>query len=260
LTKFLLHKTYDYDHNLILAKKYSRIFSELLRKNSYDVIFAPAASTEIALLQTEIPIIYASDATYRVIKDYYPAYSDVLEYSAKVADRIEKLALSKAAAIVYSTPWPVQSAIQGYGIDESKIHVIPYGANIDSVPLKDALLSKRKSERCRLVFLAVDWKRKGGDIAFETFLELDRIGIPTDLVVVGCVPPQQFRHPNCTIIPFLDKNVEEEKKRLNEILLSSDFLILPTRAEASAIVFCEASAFGLPSIATDTGGGGRSRP
>jgi len=36
--------------------------------------------------------------------------------------------------------------------------------------------------------------------------------------------------------------------------LNSDFLILPTKAECYGIVFCEASAYGLPSIVNDTGG------
>lgn len=37
-------------------------------------------------------------------------------------------------------------------------------------------------------------------------------------------------------------------------MLESDFLLLPTRAESYGIVFCEASAFGIPSITTDVGG------
>src|SRR6266849_969607 len=34
----------------------------------------------------------------------------------------------------------------------------------------------------------------------------------------------------------------------------SDFLLVPTRADCTPIVFCEANAFGLPVITTDTGG------
>src|SRR5690606_24581714 len=36
--------------------------------------------------------------------------------------------------------------------------------------------------------------------------------------------------------------------------LDADFLILPTRCECYGIVFCEAAAHGLPSIAAATGG------
>jgi glycosyltransferase involved in cell wall biosynthesis len=36
--------------------------------------------------------------------------------------------------------------------------------------------------------------------------------------------------------------------------LKSDFLLLPTRAECFGLVFCEAAAFGVPSVSADTGG------
>ena len=56
------------------------------------------------------------------------------------------------------------------------------------------------------------------------------------------------------MIPFLDKNKSAEMQRLHEILLETDLLLLPTRAECAGIVFCEAAAYGIPSISTNTGG------
>src|SRR6185369_6657232 len=53
---------------------------------------------------------------------------------------------------------------------------------------------------------------------------------------------------------FLDKNKTEDFQQLQEILLQTDFLLLPTRAECAGVVFSEASAYGIPSIATETGG------
>ncbi len=57
-----------------------------------------------------------------------------------------------------------------------------------------------------------------------------------------------------TVIPFIDKHDEKQRRRLGELYSLSDFLLLPTRAECFGIVFCEANAFGLPVITTDTGG------
>ena len=56
------------------------------------------------------------------------------------------------------------------------------------------------------------------------------------------------------VIPFINKNNKEEYVQFEQLLLNSDFLILPTKAECYGVVFCEASAYGLPSIANDTGG------
>jgi glycosyltransferase involved in cell wall biosynthesis len=57
-----------------------------------------------------------------------------------------------------------------------------------------------------------------------------------------------------TIIPFLDKNDPKQAELLARLFLESDFLLLPTRYECYGVVFCEAAAFGLPVITTDTGG------
>ena len=141
-----------------------------------------------------------------------------------------------------------------YGADKSKIKIISYGANIDQTPPRDMILGKEKSDRCRLLFLGVDWERKGGEIAFETLLELDKLGLNAELTVCGCIPPEEFKHENMKVIPFLDKNIPQQNKELEELLLNSDFLLLPSRTEAYGVVFCEANAYGLPVITTQTGG------
>ena len=43
-------------------------------------------------------------------------------------------------------------------------------------------------------------------------------------------------------------------KALSQLYLQADVFLLPTRNEAAGIVFCEASAFGLPVVSTRTGG------
>jgi glycosyltransferase involved in cell wall biosynthesis len=48
--------------------------------------------------------------------------------------------------------------------------------------------------------------------------------------------------------------VESDRRQLERLYQDSTFFLLPTRAECAGIVFCEANAFGLPVISTDTGG------
>jgi glycosyltransferase involved in cell wall biosynthesis len=100
----------------------------------------------------------------------------------------------------------------------------------------------------------VDWEKKGGSIALEALITLERLGISAELTVCGCVPPKKLNHPKMKIIPFLNKNDERQRLELEMLYMQSDFFILPTRNECFGVVFCEASAFGLPSIATRTGG------
>ena len=56
------------------------------------------------------------------------------------------------------------------------------------------------------------------------------------------------------VIPFLNKNDEQQVREIEKLYASSDFLILPTRSEAYGVVFCEAGVYGLPIITAQTGG------
>ena len=70
----LFKKSYAYEHSDLLAYSYSRIIKKKLQEELFDVIFAPVASTELAFLPKQIPIIYTADATFSLISNYYPDY------------------------------------------------------------------------------------------------------------------------------------------------------------------------------------------
>jgi glycosyltransferase involved in cell wall biosynthesis len=110
---------------------------------------------------------------------------------------------------------------------------------------------------CKLLFIGVEWERKGGQIALDALHALQRSGIPAALTIVGCMPPGyatgHFGIPALPSYPLLINTYAIEVSRLNDLLRNSDFLLLPTRAECAGIVFCEASAYGIPVITTLTG-------
>jgi glycosyltransferase involved in cell wall biosynthesis len=125
---------------------------------------------------------------------------------------------------------------------------------MENIPATNELVFDR-SDTCRLLFLGVEWDRKGGDIVLETFRLLKQKGINVHLHIIGCIPPVDISaEKNITNIPFLDKNKEEDSRQLHAIFLETDILFLPARAECAGVVFSEASAYGIPSVTTDTGG------
>ncbi len=253
-SRIFFRKNFRYHSSFLFAKRFAKVTAQRLAGQSFDVIVAPAGATEIAFLETDIPIVFVEDSTYGLLFDYYPICSNLLRRSIYEMNTIQDLALKKASAVIYSSAWAARSAIEDYGADPAKIHVVPFGANLDEPPPREVVLAREKSEHCRLLFLGVDWVRKGGDIAFETLLNLEELGVRAELVVCGCTPPQGVVHERMKVIPFLDKNDERQRKELEQLLMSADFLLVPTRADCTPIVFCEASAFGLPVITTNTGG------
>jgi glycosyltransferase involved in cell wall biosynthesis len=218
------------------------------------VVFAPIAATEIGYLQTDVPIVYVSDTTFRAQENYYYKSSEISRLTRREGHHLQKRAIRNADALVFSSQWAFDSAVNIYGADPSKIHVIPFGANIDEVPPLESLRDGSRDGKCRLLFVGKDWNRKGGDIAYETFLALRMKGVDAELTVIGCMPGPRYAHDNLHIVPYLNKMDPTERFTLNKYYLDADFFLLPARAECSAIVFCEAASFGLPAVTTDTGG------
>jgi glycosyltransferase involved in cell wall biosynthesis len=246
------------DHHRILSKRLARTFAPRLAQSGCDVIFAPVASAEISLLSTDIPIVYLSDLTWANIVDYYPGCSSLFEFARVEGDRIERAAIANASALIYPSAWAARTAIEQYNADPRKVHCIPFGANFDEADIPSRELALRHSLECgiALLWVGVDWQRKGGVIAFDCLLQLLSKGVDAQLVICGCVPPEQYRHPKLKFIPFLNKHDPAQRRKLSRLFLDANFLLFPTAAEAYGIVICEASAHGVPSLVRDTGGVG----
>ena len=253
-SRLLLRKNYLYNHTFSLAKASARAVEPLLERHAFDVIVAPSGGTEIAFLETRLPIILIEDANFALLSGYYAEYSNVLGRSARETHALEERAIKKASLVLHPSEWAVRSTMEHYHADSRKVRAVPFGANLGFPPSIEVVQARRRSERCRLLFLGVDWQRKGGDIAFETLVRLEERGVQADLFVVGCTPPKGFSHERMHVIPYLNKRDETQRLHLEDLFKTSDFLFLPTRSECYGMVFCEASAYGLPVISTDTGG------
>lgn len=247
--KLVFRKIFNRTHNNIKSRYHSNFFDKEIKKNKVDVLFAPTASVQIAHLKTKIPICYFSDATFSSIANYYDSFSDFSKRSIKISNEIEQRAINKSAAQVFPSQWALDSAKQDYGAQKS--FLVKMGANIDNDP-KDEEIIKQYDSAINILFVGVDWKRKGGEIVLETIDKLDKKGYNVKLTVVGCIPPQI--HPKMNVIPFLNKNKKDDMLKFQELFKKSHLFFMPTRAECFGIVFCEANAYGLPVITTDTGG------
>ena len=239
------------------CRKTASLLEGKLETVQCDLLFCAMAGWDMALLETNLPVFDCTDLTLELaIRLCYPGLHRLSERSIEEAREINDQFIRKAAAHIVATKWAADSLANDYGIPMERIFITPFGANLDDedIPPRETVLAKKVSPNCRLLFLADAWYEKGGDIAFETLIELEKLGISAHLTVCGCTPPTEIAHEQLTVIPYLDKNDDMERKRLMALIASSDFLFLPTRRDTFGHVFCEANAYGVPAIATDVGG------
>lgn len=255
----LASKLYDFFNRGKGSSRHSRMIGwiegHLIKENldNYDLIFIPGQSELIGYLSTKSPIAYYSDATVPLMVDYY--WFNFSERTIREAEIVEKKGLDKSCLKLFASKWAAHSAINFYDQAKDKVTVLPLGANIPDEMIKHNYRFK-KDRTLNIIFSGVDWKRKGGDIAVETVKKLVEDGYKAKLTICGIRKDSKYV-PNYDFINnvgFLDKNNPSELRKYVSLWQAADLLLLPTRAECAGIVFSEASAFGVPTLTTDTGG------
>lgn len=241
-----------FKHTPIGAYLLSRSIDEKQIKEC-DVLFAPFSSPALyALKKQGKKLVYLSDATFQAMDGYY--FSKMSSVAKKCGNKVEQKAMDVADEIVLSSDWALQSAIKDYKQPLSKVHVIEFGANIDDEDIIDHTFDYEGT--LEVLFLGVDWERKGGDIAVEACSWLNSNGVPTVLNIVGIqnLSKDIEQLPYVSNYGFLNKNDKKQYDTLVSVIKKSHCLLLPSLAECSAIAFCEASANGLPIFSHVTGG------
>ena len=245
-------KAYQRDRDPALLRAYARQVGERLEQLDVDVVFSPG-TIPIAKLETNLPVVFWTDAVFDSLVGYYPEFSNFCGTTLRDGHAMEQEALTRASLAIYASEWAAEEACQHYEVDPAKIRVVPFGANVEGVAAIEEVIATRSVDECNLLMIGVDWERKGGEIAAGVATELHKRGLECRLDVVGCelpagLPPYVVGHG------FVSKKTAAGRAKYEELLRGAHFLILPSRAECFGIVFAEASAFGLPSLATRTGG------
>lgn len=249
----LLGKRFNYRDSFLLARAYDRLLRKRMRGKRFDLLVAPAGLTTVALLKADVPIVHINDRCLAGALDYHMILRDLLPFSQRDGLALEQRTLRRAALTLYASDWATEAARQAVPAAAERIHTVPFGVNLPALP-PPPTQRRFPDGPVRLLFIGTKWEEKGGPIAYDALLELKRRGVQATLTVCGSTPPPQYNDPDLVRAGFLDKNDPGQLGRLQELLRTADFLIVPTRFEAYGIVFCEAAAYGVPALATRTGG------
>ena len=161
------HKNYHIGREPSLLKFYANQVENELSKIYCDIVFSPGI-LPIAYLRTDKPIVFWADASFAGMVDFYPHFSNLCTETIRKGNQIEQLALSKCRIAIYSSEWAAKTAIENYDVNPAKVQVVPFGANIScnrNLHDVESIIEKKVMDVCKLLFIGVDWHRKGGDFA-----------------------------------------------------------------------------------------------
>ncbi len=183
-----------------------------------------------------VPHFIYTDHTYRANWRYHPPRKTWRVYPGW--EEMERKAYTDARMIFVSSQFAADSLVEDYGIEDGRVRVVGSGSNIEP-PVE---IGPRGGGR--ILFVGVEWERKGGPWLLEAFERLREKHPGVELDVVGCAG----EHPTAR---FHGRVSPEE---VREFYARADIFCLPSLAEPSASVLAEAAAFGLPIVGTRVGG------
>lgn len=246
--------------HLALSRLIGRKVARALKKDHYDVVLGTYAMQCMAGLKAPYPIVKAfiSDATQTIYKRSevgaaFGSYLRIGRFLDPWVTWMERKTYSAMDHLFWPTSWLNEAAVPLYGLDPSRSHVVPWGGNIVSPPSETTPLEIAAGEPVQLLLVGRDWFAKGGPLAFDTMQALRARGINARLTVIGTTPPECYSSEHVDLIGSLDKSDPAQMARFDALMRSAHFLVQPSY-ESYGFAFCEASAYGLPSLGLRVGG------
>lgn len=219
-----------------------------------DVLFGCCISTALVGLRTATPVVYFSDATARIINDTYPNAVRRGRGYREACDELERTVMRKAAAAVFASRAALRSAVEDYGLDPARAHLVEMGAHVTPGPGALAEPLPIRDRRIRLCIVASDPVRKQLRLAVRATEMLCGMGWDAQLAHIGVPSPIASRSATVNSLGRLRLSDAGDRAAHARALAGSHLMLLPSLGEAFGIAPCEAAHFARPSIVSDAGG------
>jgi glycosyltransferase involved in cell wall biosynthesis len=259
----VLRRYYEVGRNPAVLRNYARQVERRASESGVQALFSTGTHLT-ADCDLKCPLFFWTDATVPALFAIYPGYERFWSVGYDEALASERRAVSHAAAMFFSSQWAADSAVRDLGADPKRVHVVPFGANFENEPDGAEALSAaacRAREKIVLLFAGVDWKRKGGEKALAIARALAESGAPVELHLLGVdsdvrLDAVEFAHTNLMVTWHgrISKGSEQGRRHIEALFERAHFLLLPTLADCTPMVFAEANAYAMPVVTHRTGG------
>lgn len=215
------------------------LLSKALSRRRYQFTFQTQSLFDAS--QPSTPHFIYTDHTH-LTNLYYPSFDRSKLFSPRWI-ALERTIYHNATLNFTMSSHVTRSLIEQYGCDPSKIECVAIGSNVAS-PNEHGLSDARYASR-RILFVGIDWERKGGPLLVRAFRKVLDLMPDAQLTIVGCSPTIDV--PNCEVLGRLPLN------ELGAHYGRSAVFCMPTQNEPFGVVFLEAFEHRLPVVATNIG-------
>lgn len=191
--------------------------------------------------QSGVPNFVYTDHT-NLANLYYPGVDRRKTLKSRPWIDLERTIYHNAEVVFTRSTNISRSLTEQYGVPAEKVDCVYVGSNI---VINNDKANKKYYGNNNILFVGIDWERKGGPDLVEAFKLVLRKQPNAQLTIVGCSP--RLNLPNCEVVG------EVSLEEMNQYYERASVFCLPTRLEPFGVVYIEALAHRLPVIATNIG-------
>jgi len=225
-------------HTPYIFHAIKRLLSKRLAKSSYLFTFQMQSLFDCSI--PNVPHFVYTDHTH-LANINYPDFHHKKLFSQKWIE-LEKQIYNNATLTFVRSTNIQQSLIEQYQYPPEKVVCVYAGNNIS--PVANAHGNKDYTGK-KILFVGIDWKRKGGRELVEAFQRILMQHADSSLTIVGTSPKIEI--PNCTVVGRIHPG------KVAKYYEEATIFCMPTHLEPFGIAFLEAMQARLPIVATRVG-------
>lgn len=174
------------------------------------------------------------------------AVSRLSKKELEEAEQVQVSRLSESRHVFALCQWTADSLVHDCGVAPERVSVVYAGSNLH-IPHG---LQEPKNMR-EILFVGIDWQRKGGPLLLDAFAIVRRTLPDATLTIVGCSP--EVRQPGVRVEGYLSRSSPAQFERLARCYLRAGCFCLASAFDPFPNALIEAASAGLPSVAISNG-------
>jgi glycosyltransferase involved in cell wall biosynthesis len=213
-------------------------------ETAYDLILQIGAWYDLTRYRGKPVVSYHDGNLAMLLKSPY-GYPKIAARHTDAALRYERELSSRIDLVFPMSRWLADSFVRDHGVNHRKVFPVGAGVNLPHIrPTADKDYSAP-----RILFVGIDFARKGGPLLLEAFAKVRREIPDAELTIVGPALDEVPQGVRC-LGPLSKANPADVERLLDEYHRASLF-VMPSLYEPFGIVFGEAMAHRCPCIGTN---------